>query len=70
MSRRLRAAVDATIEVHCGYCGEPWELSIDPSAGESQSYIEDCPVCCRPNEVRVSIDDETLEARGDVSYES
>lgn len=31
----------------CPYCGEPVEALLDLSAGD-QSYIEDCPVCCRP----------------------
>ena len=33
--------------VSCPYCGETFEANIDLSAG-SQSYIEDCYVCCRP----------------------
>ncbi|MDJ0917740.1 MAG: CPXCG motif-containing cysteine-rich protein [Woeseiaceae bacterium] len=32
---------------HCPFCGEPITLIVDASAG-SQSYIEDCQVCCRP----------------------
>jgi hypothetical protein len=43
--------------VTCPYCGEPIELLLDGSAGE-QSYVEDCPVCCRPIEVRVTLDGE------------
>jgi cysteine-rich CPXCG protein len=23
-------------------------IFIDPSGGEEQTYVEDCPVCCRP----------------------
>jgi protein-tyrosine-phosphatase len=30
----------------------------DLSAGTSQEYVEDCPVCCRPNVVHVEIDDD------------
>ena len=43
--------------VTCPYCGEPIELLLDGSAGE-QGYVEDCPVCCRPIEVRVGVDGE------------
>ena len=54
--------------VDCPYSGEPFTTSVDLSAG-SQAYIEDCPVCCRPIELRLTIglDDEdyTLEARRD-----
>jgi hypothetical protein len=39
----------------CPYCGEPNEIEIDPSAGRSQSYVEDCQVCCRPWQVRVRL---------------
>lgn len=38
----------------CPYCGEPLEISIDPSA-ESQSYVEDCQVCCAPFVVTVEL---------------
>lgn len=36
------------IEVECPYCGEWVTLFIDPGGGERQTYVEDCPVCCRP----------------------
>jgi hypothetical protein len=41
--------------VQCPYCGESIVLQVDDSAGE-QEYIEDCSVCCRPIEVRLSWD--------------
>lgn len=43
-------------QIGCPYCGESIELIIDTSV-ERQSYIEDCPVCCRPIDVEVSIDE-------------
>lgn len=42
-----------TRRVTSPYCGEPLELLLDVSAGE-QSYVEDCAVCCRPIECRLS----------------
>jgi hypothetical protein len=45
----------------CGYCGETVETSIDVSAGDSQIYVEDCSVCCRPNVLHVTIDPDTAE---------
>lgn len=42
-------------EVSCPYCGELIELLLDGSAGE-QRYVEDCPVCCRPIEVHLTLD--------------
>ena len=40
------------LELTCPYCGEDVELVIDVAGGSSQSYVEDCPVCCRPWVVR------------------
>ena len=40
----------------CPYCGEPVDVAIDEGGGSSQSYVEDCPVCCRPWQVEVSRD--------------
>ena len=41
----------------CDSCGEEIVVPIDLSAGTSQQYVEDCPVCCRPNVIHVEIDD-------------
>ncbi|WP_221930030.1 CPXCG motif-containing cysteine-rich protein [Fodinibius sediminis] len=38
----------------CSYCGEINTTFVDPSQGKTQEYIEDCQVCCRPNELSVS----------------
>jgi hypothetical protein len=42
-------------QVHCPYCGEPFETLIDLSAGTA-SYVEDCQVCCQPIEFTVQVD--------------
>ena len=34
-------------KVHCPYCAESIVVLIDNTI-ESQQYIEDCQVCCRP----------------------
>lgn len=34
-------------DVTCPHCGETINLTLDLSVPE-QSYIEDCPVCCKP----------------------
>ncbi len=41
--------------IDCPYCGEQFETSIDCSAG-GQQYIEDCPVCCQPIEMKTDVD--------------
>jgi rubrerythrin len=33
----------------CPHCGEEVDTWPDPGAGHEQQYVEDCPVCCRPN---------------------
>lgn len=50
------AETDAT--VNCPYCAESVSIALDPGSGESQEYVEDCPVCCQPWRVHVSYDSE------------
>ena len=49
----------------CDSCGEEIVVPIDLAAGRSQHYVEDCPVCCCPNEINVELDD-----HGDVELRS
>ncbi len=42
----------------CDACGEEIVVPIDVSAGSSQEYVEDCPVCCRPNVIRIEVDED------------
>ena len=39
----------------CGACGEEIVVPIDFAAGSEQTYVEDCPVCCHPQVIRVQI---------------
>ena len=41
----------------CHACGETIVVPVDISAGNFQTYVEDCPVCCRANVIRVEIDE-------------
>ena len=41
----------------CDACGEEIVIPIDLSAGTHQEYVEDCPVCCRPNVVHLDIEE-------------
>jgi transposase-like protein len=43
-------------DLSCPYCGESVELEIDEGGGRRQTYVEDCPVCCRPWQVTVTQD--------------
>jgi len=47
------------VEIQCPYCGESIEIVVDCSV-ESQSYIEDCQVCCRPMNLVVTVDEEGI----------
>ena len=47
-------------QVDCPYCGESIELLIDPSI-DTQDYIEDCSVCCRPIVVKILFTHTDLE---------
>lgn len=48
--------IETTID--CPYCGEQINVSVE-ILDESQEYIEDCQVCCRPiTFVVASTDDE------------
>jgi hypothetical protein len=44
---------DAEATVLCPYCGASVELTLDPSGGSVQDYVEDCSVCCQPWRVQV-----------------
>jgi hypothetical protein len=41
----------------CESCGEEIVVPVDVSAGAIQEYVEDCPVCCRPNLIHVEVDE-------------
>ncbi|MEM8816100.1 MAG: CPXCG motif-containing cysteine-rich protein [Pseudomonadota bacterium] len=43
----------------CPACNASISVLIDSSAG-SQSYIEDCEVCCRPLTISFVVDDEGI----------
>lgn len=48
--RRLRAAPSRSSFL-CPHCAEAVETWPDPGGGPHQAYVEDCPVCCRPNRI-------------------
>ncbi len=56
-------------EYTCSYCGEVVETTVDASAGEAQSYVEDCAVCCRPNVLRIFVDLDAMEAEIATEFE-
>jgi len=51
----------AEVDIQCPYCWESVVILIDCSV-ESQEYIEDCQVCCRPIVVDVQVNDDGYPA--------
>jgi uncharacterized Zn finger protein len=40
--------------LQCPYCGEEVEVTVELATDQTQEYVEDCPVCCRPWTVSVA----------------
>ena len=43
----------------CPYCWEEISMVLDVSV-QSQTYVEDCEVCCHPIELRYAVEDDTV----------
>lgn len=54
-------------EATCPYCWETIPLLLDLSGG-SQTYVEDCSVCCQPIVVRLEVDEGADEDAGGGRY--
>ncbi|MGK7941068.1 MAG: CPXCG motif-containing cysteine-rich protein [Crocosphaera sp.] len=61
--------MEMTAEYTCAFCGESNTTFVDISAGNYQSYIEDCQVCCRPNILYLEIDENTLKVSINSDYQ-
>ncbi|TNE49961.1 MAG: CPXCG motif-containing cysteine-rich protein [Deltaproteobacteria bacterium] len=44
----------------CPYCWETISMVLDASVKDTQQYVEDCEVCCRPIEVSYRREGEDL----------
>jgi transcription elongation factor Elf1 len=44
----------------CPYCREKISMLLDLSEDGTQTYIEDCEVCCRPIQITFSVDEHKL----------
>ncbi len=49
---------DEDVVWKCQYCGVLNSVWIDMTVIGKQDFIEDCRICCRPNRIIVSIDEE------------
>ncbi len=53
-------------EYLCDHCGEAIVVPVDLSQGNHQRYVEDCPVCCNPNVIHLTVDPQgRIELRAD-----
>ncbi len=52
-----QATSQAEARYVCDACGEEIVIPLDLTAGSSQAYVEDCPVCCRANTIHVHLDE-------------
>ena len=46
-------------DVECPYCGETFEITVDPAEGPRQEWTIDCEICCQPINVRIRIGKKT-----------
>lgn len=58
LSNHAKATSQEEISYVCDACGEEIVIPVDLSEGTSQSYVEDCPVCCRANTIHVQVDND------------
>jgi uncharacterized Zn finger protein len=42
------------VDVTCPCCGEPGTVAVEEEEGDAE-FVQDCAVCCRPWQVRISI---------------
>ncbi|WP_224243321.1 CPXCG motif-containing cysteine-rich protein [Hyalangium gracile] len=55
----MQPFADGTVQ-SCPYCGEEVEVEVDALGPSSETYVEDCPVCCRPWTVSVSREEQEV----------
>ncbi len=53
----------------CAYCLQINTIMVDSTGGNEQDYVEDCQVCCRPNQLHIRIDEEleTVDVNADAA---
>ncbi len=44
------------VSIQCPHCWEMIDIAVDASVS-SQTYVEDCQVCCRPMVIRITVED-------------
>ena len=49
----MRRGLNESVEVRCPFCGRKDAVTFDEGGGETQTYVEDCSVCCKPRVVHI-----------------
>lgn len=57
MQMASKANVGEEATYLCDACGEEIVVPLDLTEGSHQTYVEDCPVCCRANIIHVHVDE-------------
>jgi hypothetical protein len=57
-SRQNQESMPEEAHYTCDACGEEIVIPVDLAEGSHQSYVEDCPVCCRANIIHIQITDD------------
>lgn len=52
----------------CASCLQVVETTVDESGGSVQEYVEDCAICCRPNLLHITLDEEAETAEIEAEF--
>jgi hypothetical protein len=55
---KIKRPTDENISWICQYCSKDNEVWLDLTTANKFDFIEDCMVCCRPNRIIVTIDED------------
>ncbi len=54
--------VEEEKEFFCPYCMTRQSVLVDLSGGRTQRFYQDCEICCRPIDIRLTVGAEGLES--------
>jgi hypothetical protein len=54
-----RRGLKSSVKVRCPFCGRVDAVTVDEGGGETQTYVEDCSVCCKPRVVHIASEPES-----------
>jgi hypothetical protein len=57
LERQRAPRVRQRAKLRCTVCAQPFETVPDEGGARTQSYVEDCAVCCRPHRVNARFDE-------------